>query len=272
VNCAAIPQSLQESELFGHEKGAFTGATALHRGRFEQAESGTLFLDEVGEMSPATQAALLRTLQERTIRRVGGTRDIPVDVRIVCATHRDLEAEVQAGRFRQDLYYRLVVYPLRLPPLRERKDDIPALVRHFVDALGRDAGRTPAYVDPSAIEALLRHDWPGNVRELQNVVHRALLACDGDRLELAHLPPAIRQRVLPEVPRNGSEASRAHESAVPLLPLRELERRAIKRALEASGGNVSEAARLLGIGRATMYRRLAEMDEEERDSVTPPAA
>ncbi len=258
VNCAAIPESLQESELFGHEKGAFTGAAGRHLGRFEQAQGGTLFLDEVGEMSPATQAALLRTLQERTIRRVGGTADIPVDVRIVCATHRDLEAEVRAGRFRQDLYYRLVVYPLTLPPLRDRADDVPQLVHHFMSKLGADVGRCPSTVDPLALEALMAYSWPGNVRELQNVVHRALLACDGDVLRLAHLPPSIRDAQLASVP----PQARA-PSGLPLMPLRELEQRAIRQALAATDGNVSEAARLLGIGRATVYRRLAEMTGRE---------
>ncbi|MCC6876304.1 MAG: sigma-54-dependent Fis family transcriptional regulator [Sandaracinaceae bacterium] len=257
VNCGAIPESLQESELFGHERGAFTGAVGQHRGRFEQAHGGTLLLDEVGEMSPATQASLLRTLQERTVRRVGGERDVPIDVRIVCATHRDLEQDVAAGRFRQDLYYRLVVYPLRLPALRERAEDIPALVGHFMRRLAEDTRRAPPRVDPAALEALVRYPWPGNVRELQNVVHRTLLAADGDRLELAHLPPAVRQAALPPAIRLPKEAE-----AFPLLPLRELERRAIRRAIEATGGNVTEAARLLGIGRATIYRRLAELEAE----------
>ena len=206
-------------------------------------------------MSPATQAALLRTLQERTIRRVGGTADIPVDVRILCATHRDLDAEVAAGRFRQDLYYRLVVYPLRLPPLRDRAEDVPLLLHHFIAKLGPDVGRAPRTVDPMALEALMAYHWPGNVRELQNVVHRALLACDGEVLKVAHLPPAIRERALASVP-----PQTPAPKSVPLLPMRELEQRAIRQALRATQGNVSEAARMLGIGRATVYRRLAEMD------------
>ncbi|MGF1465696.1 MAG: sigma-54-dependent transcriptional regulator [Sandaracinaceae bacterium] len=255
VNCAAIPESLQESELFGHERGSFTGATGLHHGRFEQAESGTLFLDEVGEMSGSTQAALLRTLQERTIRRVGGTKDIPIDVRIVCATHRNLEEEVRHGRFREDLFYRLVVYPLRVPPLRERLDDIPALVHHLVDRLAPDAGNRPRRIEPAALEVLMAHPWPGNVRELMNVVHRALLACEGEELKVAHLPPNLRSRPLSDRP-----VPRPRRSDFPVMPLRELEMRAIRRALEKTDGNVSQAARLLGIGRATVYRRLAEMD------------
>ncbi|MFK7989291.1 MAG: sigma-54-dependent transcriptional regulator [Sandaracinaceae bacterium] len=257
VNCAAIPEALQESELFGHERGSFTGATGQHRGRFEQAEGGTLFLDEVGEMTPATQAALLRTLQERTIRRVGGSGDVAVDVRILCATHRDLESEVSAGRFRADLFYRLVVFPLTVPPLRQRAEDIPALVRHFMDELGVDVGRTPSRVAPEAFEALMAHNWPGNVRELRNVIHRALLACEEDCLRLTHLPRTIRETALTALP---SDPAPAAGPVIPLVPLRDLERMAVRRALEHSRGNVSEAARLLGIGRATIYRRLAEME------------
>jgi DNA-binding NtrC family response regulator len=262
LNCAAIPHALQESELFGHEKGSFTGASGVHRGRFEQAHGGTLFLDELGEMTASTQAALLRTLQERTIRRVGGSAEIPVDVRIIAATHRDLAAEVKAGRFREDLYFRLVVYPIHLPPLRERRDDIPLLVAHFLRRLREDVGREIARISPEALEALGRHAWPGNVRELQNVVHRAMLACDGEQIELAHLPPDIAKLVLPSVP--PAPDARAHAAPAthedePVLPLRELERRAIERAMRVAGGNVARAARMLGIGRATLYRRLAEL-------------
>jgi DNA-binding NtrC family response regulator len=264
INCAAIPESLQESELFGHEKGAFTGATASKPGRFEQAHHGTLFLDEIGEMSAATQAAMLRALQERVVRRVGGTSEIPVDVRIVCATHRDLEAEVRAGRFREDLYFRLVVYPIRVPALRERQDDIPLLVAHFLKKLGSDVGRVISRVSSDAMSALLTYRWPGNVRELENVVHRAMLACDTDEIVLAHLPPSVRQNVLPELPASASSGVSLgdgnEESQV--IPLRELEKRAIERALRIANGSVGKAAKLLGMGRATLYRRLAELGDE----------
>jgi DNA-binding NtrC family response regulator len=262
INCAAIPASLQESELFGHERGAFTGATAQHRGRFEQAHRGTLFLDEIGEMSPATQAALLRTLQERSIRRVGGTQEVPVDVRIVCATHRDLAEEVRAGRFREDLYFRLVVFAIDVPPLRARADDIPQLVTHFLRRLRDDVGRSIDRVHADALAALMRYRWPGNVRELQNVVHRAMLACDGDEIGLSHLDPTIRAGVLPVLPaRTPSNAPPGAESAPrsdpnEVVPLRELERRAIVHALSVTKGSVERAARLLGMGRATLYRRL----------------
>jgi DNA-binding NtrC family response regulator len=264
INCAGIPESLQESELFGHERGAFTGATHMRRGRFEQAHGGTLLLDELGEMSVATQAALLRTLQEKTIRRVGGSADIPVDVRIVGATHRDLKREVEAGRFREDLYFRLVVYPIQLPPLRERLDDIPLLVGHFLQRLSAEMGRDVATITPEALEALARYRWPGNVRELQNVVHRSLLACRGNTVGLSDMPTDICKLVLPTIPaptkegKNGSASIEGPEDEV--VPLRELERRAIERALRVTRGSVSKAAKLLGIGRATLYRRIASLE------------
>jgi DNA-binding NtrC family response regulator len=265
INCAGIPESLQESELFGHERGAFTGATQMRRGCFEQANGGTLLLDELGEMSMQTQASLLRTLQEKTIRRVGGSSEIPIDVRIVCATHRDLRAEVEAGRFREDLYFRLVVYPIHLPPLRERLEDIPTLVGHFLRALSKDVGREVHSISAEALEALGRHPWPGNVRELQNVVHRSLLACRGDEITLADLPPDIRElalpAILPQVHVSGANGNRYVEpSEEDIIPLRELERRAIQRALRATHGSVGRAAKLLGIGRATLYRRIATLD------------
>lgn len=270
INCGAIPAALQESELFGHERGAFTGAANQHKGRFEQARGGTLFLDELGEMSPATQAALLRTLQERTIRRVGGTVDVPIDVRILCATHRDLEAEVRAGRFREDLYFRLFVFPIRLPALRDRRDDLPMLVTHLLKRLSVETGRRVDRVAPDALEAMTRHAWPGNVRELQNVLHRAVLSCDGDEIRLRDLPAELRTTMLPALPLGVGDDAIHHRldgtiAAAPPIDddgsvcLRELERRAIERALKRSNGRVEQAAKLLGIGRATLYRRLAEV-------------
>jgi DNA-binding NtrC family response regulator len=256
INCAGIPESLQESELFGHERGAFTGAIQTRRGRFEQANGGTLLLDELGEMSLSTQAALLRTLQEKTIRRVGGSTEIPIDVRIVCATHRNLRALVEAGRFREDLYFRLVVYPIHVPALRERKEDIPLLVAHFLRMLASDVGHPVSRVSPGVLEALTAHDWPGNARELQNVVHRCMLACRGDEITVGDLPADLQARVLPSLParRNGSAAVATSEEEVE--PLHVLERRAIEAALRATRGSVTRAARLLGIGRATLYRRI----------------
>jgi DNA-binding NtrC family response regulator len=271
LNCAAIPSTLQESELFGHERGAFTGAVQSHRGRFEQASGGTLFLDELGEMSLSTQASLLRALQERSIRRVGGTAEIAVDVRIVCATHRDLRSEVEAGRFREDLYSRLVVYPIQLPPLRARLDDLPNLVAHFMKKLGPDVRHAVRGFSPEALEALARYAWPGNVRELQNVVHRCMLAADGEHVRFADLPADVQAAVLPKLaPRKAPAvvevAPEASSARTPLLaedeviPLVELERRAIQHALRAAKGSIGRAAKLLGIGRATLYRRLASLD------------
>lgn len=260
VNCASIPHSLQESELFGHERGSFTGAAGVHRGRLEQANNGTLFLDELGEMSLSTQASLLRAIQERSIRRVGSTTEIPVNVRIICATHRDLAAEVRAGRFREDLYFRLVVFPIHLPSLRERTDDIPLLIGHFLETLKEDVGKDVRRVSADALTALARHKWPGNVRELQNVIHRAMLATDTDEIGLSHLPAEIRSFVLPTIPLPTAAAS---TGAAPgsgdedVVTLDELERRAIVRALHATNGSVGKAARMLGMGRATLYRRIA---------------
>ncbi|HET9954295.1 MAG TPA: sigma-54 dependent transcriptional regulator [Polyangiaceae bacterium] len=260
INCAGIPESLQESELFGHERGSFTGATQLRRGCFEQAHGGTLLLDELGEMSLTTQASLLRTLQEKTVRRVGGSTEVPIDVRIVCATHRDLRAEVEAGRFREDLYFRLVVYPIHLPPLRERLEDIPLLVGHFLRTLEVGAERKIDRVSPEALDALMHYRWPGNVRELQNVVHRSLLACRGEEIALANLPVDIRNAVLPPLPPVNGKAAPEAQREEEIIPLRELERRAIQRALRATQGSVGKAAKLLGIGRATLYRRIATLD------------
>ena len=261
INCAAIPASLQESELFGHERGAFTGAIQNRLGCFERARGGTLLLDEVGEMSPATQAVLLRTLQERTVRRVGGSQEIPVDVRIVCATHRDLRSEVDAGRFREDLYFRLVVYPIRLPPLRERCEDIPMLVVHFLEKLRTRSPHGVRGLSAEALDALARHSWSGNVRELENVIHRCVLACRGDEIGLADLPPDLRATTAaaPDAtPRESGEDLLGDDDEV--VPLRELEQRAIRKALRLTRGSVGRAAKLLGIGRATLYRRLAELD------------
>jgi DNA-binding NtrC family response regulator len=250
VNCAAIPEGLQESELFGHEKGAFTGAHATHPGKFEQAAGGTILLDEIGEMSPSAQARLLRVLQERCLQRVGGTKTIPLDVRVLSSSNRDLAQLVSEDRFRQDLYYRLVVFPIELPPLRRRREDIPALVEHFLAKYANDAGRRITRVEPAALELLMRHDWPGNVRELENVIHRSLLVASATELTCDDLPRELR-----------SASSGAAESGVEggeLRSLEELERQAIERAIAHFGGNLSDAARQLGIGRSTLYRKLEQ--------------
>jgi DNA-binding NtrC family response regulator len=263
VNCAAFAESLLESELFGHEKGAFTGAFTTHRGFFEQAQGGTLFLDEVGEMSASTQVRLLRTLQERIIRRVGGTAEIRIDVRIIAATHRDLMAEVKAGRFREDLYYRLAVYPVHVPPLRERASDIPLLAGYLLKKSSGGGQGRPTHLSRDALEALIRYRWPGNVRELENIIQRAALSCDGPQIELAHLPVELRALVLPAIPQSPPHAQRTPVEPLPevgaVVPLRELERREILKALAVTRGSVTKAAKLLGLGRATLYRRLGEL-------------
>jgi DNA-binding NtrC family response regulator len=276
VNCAAFAESLLESELFGHERGAFTGAVTTHRGFFEQAQGGTLFLDEVGEMSAPTQVRLLRTLQERIIRRVGGTTEIRIDVRIITATHRDLMAEVKAGRFREDLYYRLAVYPVHVPSLRERASDIPLLVRHLLKKSSGGGQGHPSHLSHDALDALIRYRWPGNVRELENIIQRAALSCDGPQIELAHLPAELRALVLPTIPESLPHPPRApveplHDVGV-VVPLRELERREILKALAVTRGSVTKAAKLLGLGRATLYRRLGELripSAPEREESSP---
>ena len=249
VNCAAIPEGLQESELFGHEKGAFTGAVSTHPGKFEQAAGGTIFLDEVGEMSPSAQARLLRVLQERCLQRVGGTKRIDLDVRVVSASNRDLEQLVADGGFRQDLFYRLVVFPIQLPPLRDRRDDIPALVEHFLEKYAADAGKRISRIDPGAMELLVSHDWSGNVRELENMIHRSMLMAAGPELLAADLPMD---------PASDAAHSRSTVPIDGVLKLDELEKHAIQLALEQYGGNLSDAARQLGIGRSTLYRKIEQ--------------
>jgi DNA-binding NtrC family response regulator/pSer/pThr/pTyr-binding forkhead associated (FHA) protein len=249
INCAAIPESLLESELFGHEKGAFTGAVAQHDGVFVRAHTGTLFMDEIGELSPGAQARMLRVLESRTLTRVGGNKEIAVDVRLVAATHRDLPQMVADGRFREDLLYRLRVLQTRIPPLRERRDDIPLLVDHFLRVLGERVGRRVEAVSPAAIDVLTRYRWPGNVRELRNVVERALVLGDGRSLEVDDLPPELL---------HAAPVAPAADAAVLVRPLAELERDAIAGALAATAGNKARAAALLGIDRTTLYRKLKD--------------
>jgi DNA-binding NtrC family response regulator len=257
INCAAVPENLLESEFFGHEKGAFTGAVGRHEGVFERAHSGTLFLDEIAEMAPATQARMLRVLENRSFTRVGGTEEVSVDVRLIAATHRDLRQLVTDGAFREDLLYRLSVIQTRLPPLRERREDIPELVRHFCAVLGDDMGRHVARIADDALEILTNYRWPGNVRELRNVVERALVLGDGPVLELDDLPPELHLVGPPA----GSPSVGAGPAitAAKVLPLAELEHQAITAALEATGGNKARAAALLGIDRTTLYRKLKEL-------------
>jgi DNA-binding NtrC family response regulator len=254
INCAAVPENLLESEFFGHEKGAFTGAVSRHEGVFERAHTGTLFLDEIAEMAPATQARMLRVLENRSFTRVGGTEEVVVDVRLIAATHRDLRQLVADGQFREDLLYRLSVIQTKLPPLRERREDIPELVRHFCAVLGDDMGRHVDRIADDALEVLQNYRWPGNVRELRNVVERALVLGDGPVLELDDLPPELQLAGPP------SSSPGAGPAITPqkVLPLSELEQQAIAAALEATGGNKARAAALLGIDRTTLYRKLKD--------------
>ena len=245
VNCGAITETLLESELFGHARGAFTGATQDRPGLFEAANSGTLLLDEVGEVSPAMQVKLLRTLQEREVRRVGENRSRPVDVRIVTATNRDLAQAVASGAFRQDLYYRLKVVELRVPPLRERRDDVLPLARVLLTEAALRMKREITGLAPAAADQLLRYQWPGNVRELENAMERAAALALGPRVELQDLAEEVRQAIPRPQPASGA-----------VRPLEEVEKEYILAALELNGGNQTHAARQLGIGATTLYRRL----------------
>ena len=249
VNCAALNENLLESELFGHEKGSFTGANAQKKGLFETASGGTLFLDEIGDVSPAMQVKLLRALQEREVTRVGGTKPVPVDVRLIAATNRDLEAMVKDGRFREDLYYRLNVIPIVIPPLRERRDDILALVDFFVAKHSAAEGRRFRGVAGDARKLLLEYGWPGNVRQLESAVERAILLAETDRIEVEDLPVEIRQANEPST-----------NFAIKLPPegisFEDLERSLIIQAMEQSGWNITRAAKLLGLSFRTLQYRL----------------
>jgi transcriptional regulator with GAF, ATPase, and Fis domain len=247
INCAALPEQLLESELFGHEKGAFTGAIATKLGRIEQAAGGTLFLDEIGEMSPLVQAKLLRVLEEREFQRLGGTRTLRADVRVIAATNRDLSAAIARQAFREDLYYRLNVFQIAIPPLRERHEDILVLAAAFLDDLGRTMGRPAAGISRDAREWLLAYPWPGNVRELRNAIERAILLSDGGLITREHLPamPAHDD----DRPRDGSRSGDG-------MNLESLERGHIEKALVRARGNKSQAARLLGLTRSQLYSRL----------------
>jgi DNA-binding NtrC family response regulator len=248
INCTAIPEGLLESELFGHVRGAFTGAHTSKRGLFEKADGGTLFLDEIGDMGLGLQSKLLRVLQDREVRPVGGTQSTRVDVRIIAASNKDLEAEIAAGRFREDLYYRLNVIPIHIPPLRERREDIPALVEAF---LRRHAGDTRRSLTPEALQRLVVRPWKGNARELENVIERALALSESPTLDLTDLPPDGREDAGDADPARALLAS----AVAGRLPLRELEDQYIDEILRLTGGNKVRAARILGIDRKTLYRR-----------------
>jgi two-component system, NtrC family, nitrogen regulation response regulator NtrX len=249
VNCAAIPEELIESELFGHMKGSFTGATADRRGKFELADGGTLFLDEIGDMSVKTQAKVLRALQEQVVEPVGGTSSVKVDVRVIAATNKDLPTEIRAGRFREDLYFRLNVIPIAVPALRERENDAILLAGHFIAEFAREYGRRPKHLDVGAATGLRSYRWPGNVRELRNVIERLMIMVPGDTITLPTL--AFLE---------GSASIGAEPAGVPALPLHEardrFEREYILRALAANNGNISRTADALGVERSNLYRKM----------------
>jgi DNA-binding NtrC family response regulator len=268
INTAAIPETLLESELFGHERGAFTGADNRRIGRFEQASGGTIFLDEIGDMTPGTQVKLLRVLQEKCLYRLGGREAIRVAVRIIAATHRDLEAALREGQFREDLYYRLSVITISVPPLRERIEDIPALVRYFLCKHGPDFGPTPPSIQPQALACLQAQPWPGNVRELENVIRKALLLARGFSIDPEHVRSALT-RFVPSLRRAESslrdmvarllaEARRGEIDDAHARLLSAVEREIFSQAIQLALGNQAKAARWLGISRLTMREKLIQ--------------
>jgi DNA-binding NtrC family response regulator len=268
INCTAIPENLLESELFGYEKGAFTGAVSSKPGKFELADKGTIFLDEIGDVPGTIQVKLLRVLQDREFERLGGTKTLKVDVRVVAATNQDLRAALEQGSFREDLYYRLNVVPINIPPLRERKEDIPYLVDHFIERFARGSGKAIRGITPAAQKALMEFHWPGNVRELENIIERAVALSAGDTLDLAD----IRLDLSPSRPTGGDVTSAAMSvggaTAFPPsgVTLEQFEDDIIKEALRRAGGNKSQAARLLGLSRNALRYRLSKMgvaDEAE---------
>jgi two-component system nitrogen regulation response regulator GlnG len=285
VNCAAIPRELLESELFGHEKGAFTGAVGLRRGRFEQAEGGTVFLDEIGDMDLSLQTKLLRVLQERRIERLGGEGSVPVDVRIIAATNQDLEVAVARRAFREDLFYRVNVVSIHLPPLRDRRDDVPVLVQHFLGHFAQEQGAVPKVVSPEAMALLTSFRWPGNVRELENAVKRAAALAPTPVILPDHLPDALRAPA-------GTDAEAAEAAGFPVAWMRNelvrlqesrdghlyehfvgcLERPLLELVLRRTGGNQLKAAALLGINRNTLRKRLKGLGLEASDTGGPDAS
>jgi two-component system, NtrC family, response regulator HydG len=246
VNCGALPEGILESELFGHEAGSFTGARARHKGKFESAEGGTVFLDEIGEVSPKVQVELLRVLEEKVVTRLGGTAPVPVDFRVISATNRDLQGAIREGRFREDLYWRLNVVHVHIPPLRERPEDVPVLAEHFLARFARSMSRKPMRFSPEALDALASYPWPGNVRELQNAIERAVVVGGGDVVRAEDLPLRVTRSPEAAGPGPGSlaEAERAHVASV----------------LDASGWNITRAARILGVDRVTLYNKIRKYE------------
>jgi two-component system nitrogen regulation response regulator GlnG len=278
INTAAMPKDLLESELFGHERGAFTGAQAMRRGRFEQAEGGTLFLDEIGDMAPDLQTRLLRVLSDGNFYRVGGHQPLRANVRVIAATHQDLESRVREGTFREDLYHRLNVIRLRLPSLRERREDVPLLARHFLAKSARDLGVEPKRLSEGAMNYFVAQDWQGNVRQLENVCHWLTVMAPGQTVDVGDLPPELREDAVGGAEADWTAALQRHvekslmrgESNIMDVLSREFEKVLIARALVHTGGRRIEAANLLGIGRNTITRKIAELRLEDRDVPADP--
>ena len=257
LNCGAIPRELLENELFGHERGSFTGADRRYIGSFERAHGGTIFLDEIGEMDTSLQVKILRVLQEKSFKRVGGDEQVTTDVRILTATNRNLAQDVRDGKFREDLYYRLNVVPITLPSLRERRDDIPLLARHFLNIYSIKNDKIFLDFQPNALELMINYDWPGNVRELENTIVRVVVLSNDSHVKVKHLPEHL-QKIKPLIPYSsdkisGSGNGRGKEY---FMTLEEVERSAIERALKSCSGNVLMAARQLKVGQATLYRKI----------------
>jgi two-component system nitrogen regulation response regulator NtrX len=260
VNCAAIPEELIESELFGHEKGSFTGATEKQIGKFEQADRGTIFLDEVGDMSAKTQAKVLRVLQEGEVERLGSARTIKVDVRVIAATNKNLEEEIEKGHFREDLYFRLAVIPIFVPPLRERPDDIQLLVRHYMDYFSRENNTRPKRITAVALEALQRYRWKGNIRELRNTVERMIIMTAGDTIDIADLPESVRSPGIAGAP--GAAKLASDGEAAKAGTLREFkdsaERAYLVAKLRENGWNISKTAEVIDTPRSNLYKKLEQ--------------
>jgi DNA-binding NtrC family response regulator len=294
VNCGAMPDNLVESILFGHEKGAFTGATDKHTGKFVEADGGTLFLDEVGELPAAAQVKLLRALQEGEVEPVGGRKNVRVDVRIISATNRDLIADVKTGRFREDLFYRLHVFPISVPPLRNRTDDIPELARHFLARIATEEGKRVRVIDAGALKLLTSFRWPGNVRQLENAIFRAVVLTDGEQIGVHEFPQIASQlgaeaaarpmidsspaivAAMPEVRDTSRQVAALTTPSLPLIdaagqarPLEDIERDAIRFAIAHYRGQMSEVARRLKIGRSTLYRKIEGLGLEEPAAAEP---
>lgn len=266
INCGAIPRELLENELFGHEKGSYTGADRRYIGSCERANKGTLFLDEICEMDPSLQVKILRLLQERSFTRVGGTEKLTADIRFVAATNRDIHKEVEEGRFREDLYFRLNVVPVVIPPLRDRVEDIPLLAKYFLEKCSEKNEKIFVDVAPDALECLVNYDWPGNVRELENVIERVVVLYNDSQVKVKYLPPALQQKSSPHKGEQTARVSNIIMEGQKVIPLELVEKYAIEAALQKCVGNVTEAAKQLKIGQATLYRKIRQYGLRARSS------